>query len=101
MENNPFHNANAHPLPDANEIERETLGARSRPEDQPYDTDADPVQISQAETRRLESDRRKLRNFLIGLLVVGLAIGGLLSVGLVWTMNRLNLIEPPSLEQSQ
>jgi len=34
--------------------------------------------------------------YYIGLLLAGLAIGGLLAIGLVWGLNRLNMIDPPT-----
>lgn len=96
MKNLPFHNSNAEPLPDANDIEREMLGAQEQVDEQDHYID-----LSDESRRRLEADKRTLRNWIIGLLVTGLLIGGVLAVGLVWTMNRLNLLNPPTLHQSQ
>lgn len=94
MKQFPFHNNGTPPLPDANDIEREWSGQQEQIDLQQYDEE-----MSDTRRRRLEDDKRILRNFLIKLLVIGFAVGGLLSVGLVWTMNRLNLTPQPTLEQ--
>ncbi len=92
----PFHDPASNPLPDANDIEAEWQ--HQPPSDE---LQAGVIEMSEEHQRRLEHDKRLLRNFMIKLLVIGFAIGGLLSVGLVWTMNRLNLITPPPLERPQ
>ena len=94
MKQHPFNNNGTPPLPDANEIERQWLGQQEQSDLQLYGEE-----MSDARRRRLEADKRILRNFLIKLLVVGFAIGGLLSVGVVWTMSRLNLTPQPTLQQ--
>ena len=43
---------------------------------------------------RLASDKRLMRNFIVGLLLFGLVVGGLLSIGVVWSLNRLDLVNP-------
>jgi hypothetical protein len=92
MQQPPFHNSNQDPLPDANDIQAEFQG---KP---PVWHQEDPnFELSEAGRSRLESDKRWLRNFIVGLLLAGFAIGGLLAVGLVWGMNRLNMIEPTSI----
>ncbi|MEM9007970.1 MAG: hypothetical protein AAGE59_31225 [Cyanobacteria bacterium P01_F01_bin.86] len=96
MKNLPFHNSNADPLPDANDIEREMLGAKDRSDEQNHYID-----LSDASRQRLEADKRMLRNWILGLLLIGLLIGGILAVGLVWTMSRLHLLDPPTLHQQQ
>ncbi|MDB9525612.1 hypothetical protein PN498_06405 [Oscillatoria sp. CS-180] len=93
MNNSPFHNPNSAPLPDANDVEKEFRDQR-HPESKTYE----PVELSEQNRLRFEADKRWLRKFIVGLLVMGLAVGGILSIGLVWTMNRLNLIEPTRIE---
>lgn len=92
MNNLPFHNSNAKPLPDANDIEREINGPSQDPNQQ-YE-----YPMSDASKQHLAADKRKLRNFIVGLLVAGLVVGGALSVGLVWVMNQLDLTNPPTIE---
>ncbi|MEM0980419.1 MAG: hypothetical protein AAGH78_09105 [Cyanobacteria bacterium P01_H01_bin.58] len=94
MKQFPFHNNGTPPLPDANDIERAWLGDQEHVDLQQYGEE-----MNDTRRQRLEEDKRILRNFLIKLLVTGFAIGGLLSVGLVWTMNRLNLTPQPTLQQ--
>ncbi|MGF1524426.1 MAG: hypothetical protein ACFBSF_19060 [Leptolyngbyaceae cyanobacterium] len=96
MKNLPFHNSNTDPLPDANDIEREMLGAKEK-----FDKREPYVDLSEESRRRLEADKRTLRNWIIGLLLTGLIVGGILAAGLVWTMGRLNLLDPPTLNQPQ
>ena len=96
MKNLPFHNSNTDPLPDANDIEREMLGPQEQVDEHEHYID-----LSEESRRRLEADKRTLRNWMLGLLLTGLIIGGILAVGLVWTMNRLDLLSPPTLHQSQ
>ena len=96
MKNSPFHNSNVDPLPDANDIEREMLGAKDQLDEQNH-----YIELSEESRRHFEADKRTLRNWIVGLLLIGLLVGGILSVGLVWTMNRLNLLDPPTLQQSQ
>jgi len=43
-----------------------------------------------------ESDRKTLKQIYISLILIGLTIGGLLSVGIVFAMNRLGLTQRPS-----
>lgn len=92
MEQPPFHNPNFEPLPDANDVEAE-FGHQRKHQDERREA----VHLSEAHRSHLQSDKRKLRNFIIGLLVVGLAVGALLSIGLVWGMHRLDLVNPPTL----
>ena len=89
MQQPPFHNSHQDPLPDANDIEAEFRGKPTI-----WHQDDPNFQLSEAGRSRLEADKRWLRNFIVGLLMVGFTIGGLLAVGLVWGMNRLNMIEP-------
>ncbi|MBE7380053.1 MAG: hypothetical protein F6J95_001415 [Leptolyngbya sp. SIO1E4] len=91
----PFHNTNTSPLPDANDIEREMLG----PQAQIIDPSDYTAAMDDKSRQRFEADKRKLRNFIVGLLVMGLLTGGVLAFGLVWAMGRLSLIETPPLEQ--
>lgn len=42
-----------------------------------------------------ESDRKKLKQIYISLILIGLAIGGVLSVGIVLMMNRFGLTAQP------
>lgn len=95
MDQPPFHNPNSDPLPDANDVEAEFRGRREHLE-KPYDS-----QMSAANRARLQSDTRRLRNFFIGLIVAGLVVGGLLSVGLVWTMHRFDMVNPPTLNENR
>ena len=94
MQNSPFHNPQADPLPDANDIEKEFHSSQMQSNDE-YASGT----ISQARQSQLEADKNKLRNFIIGLLVIGLVVGGILSIGLVWTLNRFDLITPAAVEQ--
>lgn len=94
MKQFPFHNNGTPPLPDANDIERQWSSQQEQIEIQPYEEE-----ISDTRRHRLEADKRILRNFLIKLLIAGFAIGGILSVGLIWTMNQLNLTPQPTLQQ--
>lgn len=98
MNNSPFHNANATPLPDANDIERAFLELQPST-DESYEPASDPTARSAASRKQLEADKRRLRNFLLGLLAIGLLVGGILSIGLVWAMGHFNLIEPNRIEQ--
>lgn len=98
MNNSPFHNSNSNPLPDANDIEREFLELQESTDDA-YNPASDPASRSLASQKQFEADKRRLRNFLLSLLAIGLLLGGVLSVGLVWVMGRLNLIEPNRIEQ--
>lgn len=90
----PFHDANKNPLPSAADIEREFTEAYSP--DQPLD--ASRQATTHRRHQRLQADRRKLRNLMVGLLVLGLGLGALLATGLVWGLNRLDLIDPQSPE---
>jgi hypothetical protein len=92
MSNAPFHNPNYQPLPDANDISQEFSGGRS-PETVDQEVFIDPENRSQ-----LEADKRQLRNIMIRLLTIGLVVGGLLAIGLVWTMSRFDLLEPQTIE---
>jgi hypothetical protein len=96
MSNSPFHNPNSQPLPDANDIAREFTGERSPQPKNEQEIFIDPDIHSQ-----LAADKRRLRNFMISLLAIGLLVGGLLAIGLVWTMSRFDLLEPQSIEQSE
>ena len=87
MEQPPFHNPNSQPLPDANDVEAEFANQL----EQRHDYDARRSAASQA---RLASDKRLMRNFIVGLLLFGLVVGGLLSIGLMWGLNRLDLVNP-------
>lgn len=93
MSNSPFHNPQSDPLPDANDIDREFQTPSDRPEN------ARNVPISHEAKTQLESDKRKLRNLVIALLAIGLIVGGILSIGLVWTLDRFGLSDPPAAEQ--
>lgn len=95
MDQPPFHNPNSDPLPDANDVEAEFRGKRER---QP---DAYHSQLSDENRAHLQKDTRRLRNFFIGLIVVGVIVGGLLSIGLVWTMSRFDMINPPTLNENR
>ncbi|MEM6716954.1 MAG: hypothetical protein AAF827_08505 [Cyanobacteria bacterium P01_D01_bin.6] len=92
MQQPPFHNSNRDPLPDANDIEAEFQGQQSR-----WQQDDSAFELSPASRSQFEADKRWLRNFIVGLLLTGFAIGGVLAIGLVWGMNRLDLINPPPL----
>jgi|GEM_PF-2057442 len=91
MQQPPFHNSNREPLPDANDVE-----AQFRRSDAHWQQDEPAVELSAENRTRLEADKRWMRNLIIGLLLAGLAIGGLLAIGLVWGLNRLNMIDPPT-----
>lgn len=93
MNQSPFHNSNAKPLPDANDIEQ-AFSDMQNAHDLPPTYD-----LSETQRQHLAADRRRLRNFLLGLLAIGLLIGGILSVGIVWMMGRLDLIEPNQIQQ--
>lgn len=93
MQQPPFHNPNRDPLPDANDIEAEFQGKQTR-----WNQDDSAFQLSAESQSRLAADKRWLRNFIVGLLLAGLAVGGVLAIGLVWGMNRLDLIEPPTID---
>ncbi|MEM6840267.1 MAG: hypothetical protein AAF609_25975 [Cyanobacteria bacterium P01_C01_bin.120] len=95
MEQPPFHNSNRDPLPDANDIE-----AEFRNTDGYLHMDEQVFQPSAENRARLEADKRWLRNLIIRLLLAGLAIGALLSVGLIWSLNQLDMINPPGLNES-
>lgn len=84
MANNPFHDPKANPLPDANDIERETSAG-------------EPTHI---ESSQSSADRHQLRKILIGLLGIGLALGVLTATGIVWVLNRAGLSEPPAVERN-
>lgn len=94
MERPPFHNPNSEPLPDANDVESEFQGYQEHS----YQ-DYQGGDLSDEARSRLESDKRWLRNLMIGLIAIGLVVGGLLSVGLIWGMNQLDMINPPTLNQ--
>lgn len=96
MKNSPFHDSNANPLPDADDIERRALDASDQ-----TDIRQHYVELSEEGRRQFEADKKRLRNWFVGLLLTGLLIGGVLAVGLVWTMNRLNLTNPPPLHQQR
>lgn len=91
MQQPPFHNSNREPLPDANDVEAEFR----QPDDQ-WQQDESAIDLSPENRARLDADKRWMRNLIIGLLIAGLAIGGLLAVGLVWGLGRLNMIDPPA-----
>jgi hypothetical protein len=93
MEQPPFNNPNSNPLPDANDVERQFNKYQER---LPQVHNAEMTPENQT---HLQSETRKLRNLFIGLLVGGLLVGGLLSVGLVWTLNRLDMVNPPGLDE--
>lgn len=93
MRNSPFHDSNARPLPDANDIERIL-------EDSPQDGRGTYPALNESNRSHLAADRRRLRNFLIGLLVTGLLLGGALSIGVVWMMGQLNLTPASQVEPS-
>jgi hypothetical protein len=95
MNQPPFHNPNSNPLADANDVEREFRGPKE-PWQEGYRSELDEV-----DRARFESDKRRMRNFIIGLLVLGLTVGGLLSVGLIWGLHRLDMINPPALHESR
>ncbi|HEY9890121.1 MAG TPA: hypothetical protein V6D02_17065 [Candidatus Obscuribacterales bacterium] len=97
MDDFPFNNPNAAPLPDANEIEKAYQEARP---DWRYEA-AEAAQADDRHRSRLEADKQLMRNLILRLLIFGLVIGGLLSVGLVWTLGRLDLLDPPALHQNQ
>lgn len=92
MQQPPFHNSNRDPLPDANDIEAEFQGQQSH-----WRQDDPAFERSPESYSRLEADKRWLRNFIVGLMLAGFAIGGVLAIGLVWGMNRLDLINPPTI----
>jgi len=52
-------------------------------------------------TKVNESDRKKLKQIYISLILIGLMIGGLLSVGIVFAMNRFGLTQRPSQVERQ
>ncbi|NEQ42701.1 MAG: hypothetical protein F6K00_03705 [Leptolyngbya sp. SIOISBB] len=92
MQQPPFHNSNRDPLPDASDIEAEFQGKSTH-----WHQDDPAFEISAEGRSRLEADKRWLRNFIVGLLLAGFAVGGVLAIGLVWGMNRLDLIDPPTI----
>jgi hypothetical protein len=96
MSNSPFHNPQSEPLPDANDIEQEFAENESD-----WQELRDSLASNAPSRPKLNSDKRKLRNLMIGLLVAGLVLGGILSIGLVWTLDRLGLSDPPAVEQQQ
>ncbi|MEM9769379.1 MAG: hypothetical protein AAF892_16065 [Cyanobacteria bacterium P01_D01_bin.71] len=95
MEQPPFHNSNRDPLPDANDIEAEFRNTHEH-----MYVDEQAFQLSAENRARLEADKRWLRNLIIRLLLAGLAVGALLSVGLIWGLNQLDMINPPGLNES-
>jgi hypothetical protein len=96
MQQPPFHDPNRDPLPDANDVEAEFRGAEVNLHKE------DPAfQLSAENQARLNADKRWMRNFIVGLLLAGLAIGGVLAIGLVWGMNRLNLTDPSTISPNE
>lgn len=96
MNNSPFHNPNSAPLPDANDVEK----AFKDPRQLNINT-YEPVELDASHRARLEADKQLMKKFIIRLLVIGFAIGGLLSIGLVWTMHQLDLVTPVPIERDR
>ena len=58
--------------------------------------DADLINMTTPET---EAQKQRLKKLYIGLVLGGLAVGGLMSIGVVFALQRLGLTQPPSQEQ--
>lgn len=50
-------------------------------------------------TPEIEAQKKKLKKIYIGLVLGGLALGGVLSIGVVFALQRLGLTQPPNQEQ--
>lgn len=92
MTNSPFHDPQDNPLPDANEIEQ-TVGR-----------DIELYSLNKAvDTRgpspQIKQDIRRLRNAFIGLLVIGAAIGCVLSIIAAILLKRYGFVDPPKSRQ--
>ena len=83
-----FHDPNANPLPDANDIEQEAGFS------QPV-----PQSTESVDPHRLKKDRRRLKWLVVGLLGLGLVLGAITVTAIVWTMDALRLTNPTELQE--
>lgn len=81
-QNSPFHDPNQHPLPDANQIQRQTPRSSS------------PTSLPGQGPSR--ADRQQLQRLFLILLGVGLVLGLLTALGIGLLMARLDLIGVPT-----
>ncbi len=88
MTNSPFHDPQSNPLPDANDIERETDSGIELSDLQDGSSPSSP-------SPHIKRDIKRLRNMIIGLLLAGLALGGVLGIGVVILLKRSGLTDPP------
>ena len=63
--------------------------------------DENTTDVSQSPVQANEANRKQLKQIYISLILIGLAVGGVLSVGIVFAMNRFGLTARPApVEQS-
>ena len=91
--NSPFHDPQRNPLPDANDIEQaaSSVDLNSFQEGSPT---RDP-------SPHIKRDIQRLRNFTIGLVLTGLALGCVVGVGVALFLNRTGLTDPPRPDQGR
>lgn len=84
----PFHDPQRNPLPDANDIEQEAANS----------LEPDTLQnksSNRRSTASLEQDKQNLRKMFMWLIVIGLAAGTVLGVGIAIALKRLGFTDPP------
>lgn len=88
----PFHDPQRNPLPDANDIEQEAADS----------LEPDALQNKSSNhrsTASLEQDKQNLRKMLMWLIVIGLAAGTVLGIGIAVALKRLGFTDPPEPRQ--
>ena len=92
MTNSPFHDPQGNPLPDANDIEQETSRGLEP---------ASFYEGSQANgpSPHIKQDIKRLRNVFIGLLLTGIVLGCIASVGVAIILRRTGLLDAPNQNQ--
>jgi hypothetical protein len=83
---NPFNDPQANPLPDANDIERQAQDQRA-------------PQMKSTLSSATASDRHQLKKLFLGLLAIGLVVGILTATGVVWLLNRFDLVGVPDAQE--
>lgn len=84
--NSPFHDPQRNPLPDANDIEQDAA-SRLKPL---YE-----VEGTRRPSPHLRQDIRWMRNMLIWLLAIGVALGCVLGIAIIIFLKRFGLVDPP------
>lgn len=96
MTNLPFHDPQGSPLPDANDIERESASDVELKLDSPQEESP-----TRSPSPHIKQDIQQMRNIFIGLLIGGAVLGCVIAVGVIIFLKRTGLVDPPDPNQRQ